>query len=366
MEADREKKKAYGFWAACFLLGLFYVFFDSQRQVRDLKDRYQTVSLRLEQGLEAEEIFEREGSVTRSFGIPEEEIRQVTTWSQEKKVEIRETGLLRSAKAALLQVRGNMADVLPVGLLSGAYCPEGDLRGCVLDEDLAYALFRTKRALGNEIQIGKKRYIIRGIVESRFPVVMVQNMDKKAVFDKLEIRCDFPEKELSLEEGVFVADTPFYTELLRHVTQLPLWLFLLWIFWQLLQGAREKGEKRKKAIFLAAVAVLVVLMFAFIRAGLLVSPVFLPERYIPSRWSDFAFWERKAQALKQLKQEFLFLSPCPKDMLFWESLWQLLIQLALGIGAFTGFAVSVANIQKSAQKSGLKWTRKAYLQKKNC
>lgn len=360
-------------WAAVFFLSLLLLFFIGQKQIRELSIYYKSVGLRLEEPIAAKEIFgteeESEAACAAAFikqklGISEEEVFLLTAWTQERKASVSEAELGRTVKAAFIRVRGSMEDVLPVPLLSGAFCPQEDKRGCVLDAASAYELFKTKNAVGNTVYVDGEEYVVRGIVKEKLPVVMVQDTDSQTAFENLELRCENPQRQFIPEEGISVIETPFYIEMLEHVIQLPLWLAIFWCLWRLWKMVGQLGrevwqlrkgpegrtlwqKKAKKLLFLAGLGCTGIFGIVFlVRADFLRFPLILPERYIPSRWSDFDFWLRRWKELRQLHQEISYLSPRPKDVIFREWFWQLFLEWVLGIGAFSGFIGKAADSRR--------------------
>lgn len=330
-----------------FLLFLF-LFFDSQNRVQDLLSQYQTVSVRLSEGIIGMDIYGADSSqeaeysalfVKQNLGIPEEEVIQVTAWQWKEVVILTEPELGRTGKTAFIKVWGDMAEVLPVILKEGSFCTPEDKRGCVIDEETAYKLFGTAKVIGNQILIEEKAYIIRGVVEAALPAAMIIENGRTNGFKQLEIRCDNPLTEFTSSEGFAVIESPFYTDLIKRLLHLPVWILLIWIFFMGLQKEKIVIKEKKKKIGLSLGAGLfigVLLIGISVKQGWFYFPMVWPERYIPSRWSDFNFWERRWRDLISLRQQLLYLHPCPKDVMFRERirflLWELLGEIFLLAG----------------------------------
>lgn len=340
----------HSFLAAFCLLSLFFLFFDSQNRMQEFLGQYQGVSLRLEEGALAEELFGTEKAqealrstqfVKQRLGISEEEISFVTAWSQEKNVMITEEGLGRRAKVALIKVRGAMQDVLPASLRFGAFCTPEDEKGCVLDEETAYQLFGTAQALGNQVWVEGKPFTIRGVAKDELPVVLVLEQSKAAKFPYLEISCKNPTEEfLSLEfatEEFAVVEGPFYLGILRQLLWFPLWLLALWgvcaAATKMKAAWQQQGFGRAFLIWLLGLLAGGLAMAFLLKKGWVLFPLPLPDRYIPSQWSDFDFWGRKWEELQRLRQQLLYLHPCLKDVALWERLrflvWEMVMELGL-------------------------------------
>ncbi len=330
-----------------FFLFFLLLFLDSQSRMQSLLNQYRTVSIRLEEGVSGMELYgadssqETEYSVLftkQNLGISEEEVSQVTAWQWEEAVTLTEAELGRTAKAAFIKVWGAMEDVLPVMLKEGSFCTPEDKRGCVIDMETAYELFGTAKVSGNEILIGQKYYIIRGVVEAALPVAMIIETDRTSIFKQIEIRCDNPLREFTSSEGFAVIEGPFYIDIVKRFLYLPVWILLFWIFFLGFWKEKQLFWEKQKKVWILGLGLLagVILIGLGLKHEWIYFPFVWPERYIPSRWSDFSFWGQQWKDLKNLRQQLLYLHPCPKDVMLWERLrflfWEVAIEVLLVVG----------------------------------
>lgn len=350
--------KKNSFIAAFFLLLALYLFFDSQSRMQSLLNQYQTVSLRLDKGVLAQEIFGVEKSqeancqtlfARQKTGLPEEEIFQVTAWKQEENTVLTDGELGRRATALFIKVWGAMEDVLPAEMIAGSFCMPEDEKGCVLDEETAYQLFGTAKAVGNRVFIEGKTFIIRGVAKISTPVVMILEKGRKAEFKYLEIRNKESSREILDEEGSTAIEGPFYLGLLNRLLYLPLWILLLQGVYQAAWQIKRAWQRRKRSAFLWIFLLIAggAAVFFALRETWLLFPFYLPDRYIPSRWSDFEFWTIKWKELEKLRQQLLYLHPCLKDVMLWERLRFLLWEIAIELGLLGGFLVKLGKNQEN-------------------
>lgn len=213
------------------------------------------------------------------------EIRDFTLFKESGGKILRNPDLNRESKVKLIETAGNMNLVTPDRLVSGTYVTDSDPRGCILSRKTADSLFGSCQATGEQVALGKKTYLVRGIVDLDSQLCMIQG-GKEKTYDC--IRVEAPGIPLSvvrqrlagmiMEEKGWISECDLYLGIGRILLYLPLWLLLF----------PTVGRMRKRLPemfrFLAPVA-----GFAGVCALLLISLHFSDD-YVPSAWSDFSFW----------------------------------------------------------------------------
>ena len=99
-------------------------------------------------------------------------IKDMTLWKSPEEVNAVHTSLGRSAKAQLIRAAGNMNLIMPGKLCRGSLVSDGDNAGCVISRKLAQALNIDET--GGSIQVAGKQYLVRGILDSRDTVCVIQ------------------------------------------------------------------------------------------------------------------------------------------------------------------------------------------------
>lgn len=227
------------------------------------------------------------------------EIQDITLFQESKGKILKYKDLNREIKVKLVETAGNMNLATPDRLMAGAYVTDSDLKGCVISKKTADALFGSYEVTGEQVALGKKTYIVRGIVDTDGQLCMIQGEKGRAYSC---IRIEAPGIPLSVvrqrlagileEEKGWVSECDLYLGIGRILLYLPLWINLF--------IALSRIGKVLPEMFRFAVPVM---GFAGICAILLLSLHFSDD-YVPSAWSDFEFW---AQLVSEKKQAFLSL-----------------------------------------------------------
>lgn len=328
------KKKIYVKYiidAAAVGLGifLFYLSAVSWGQLLMAKDR---VMFYLEQPLSVQdaEEAEKKSQEEKQMGSEQEDgtegMPEFCIWGQKDEVEITNNNLCRSAQADAVLMCGN-----PELLFEDCPLPgRKDTQGCLLDENTAWELFGSSEVVGKEISYEGKSYVIREVL-SRNERIFAFQASSPGGSGELEgsqpeneaaggeqhggdivlnrITMQKPE-EKSLQDlqnlwgnkyGISV--TILDLQLLRGiggfcVLLVPLTSCLCFL-WYLFCLYRQQSQLVWKAAVAALGLALAVCFFILLK-----NQINIPDDYIPTRWSQFSFWQylwlQKQEAVKLL------------------------------------------------------------------
>lgn len=347
---DRKKIKQYIYQVIKILLfGVILIWL--QKNVTFLNQHYKSVSMRLEkQEINREKIEE----IEKDFKEAENEtIKEIIPWKIEKNIVIENPILEHTQRVSKISVYGSMQATIPMELVAGNYVYYGDNNGCVIDETTAYQLFGTINIIENEVKIGEASYWIRGVVKAEQNVFLLQNQDKKEMYDNLEII--FSEKNLengmqlaesllyqyNIGENAVLLDGVLYANIVKHYEAIPYWiiyiLFIIIIIRFLIEYLKQKKWNRtKKKIFMQMICIVLVSLSIIVTIGFFMqiffeNPCYLPQQWIPTQWSDFDFWVKKYQDIKEHTTEIQYIMPNIKDVLLIKKLKECMIGIALSV-----------------------------------
>ncbi len=272
---------------------------------------------------EAEKAEEEEGGAQKELGS-DGALPALCIWGQEEGVTLENKNLSRAAVANAILLCGN-----PGLVLDGCQLPaQGDVEGCVLSEEAAWALFGSSQVVGKEVSYGEASYKIRQVVPIQGNVVAFQAGKQQGasaggqgngglaqaqadggteVLDRVTAKKQEGLTSRSLAEKLSIqyglSARLLDLELLRGISGgcmllVPITICVCFCAFLLHLYRRQEGMLGKAAM-VGACMLLAVISFLFLK-----SQVRIPEDYIPSRWSDFAFWSglwrEKLEALKFL------------------------------------------------------------------
>lgn len=348
----------------------------------ELRENYQSVSVQLQgEGATKEQVKTLLEEEKEKYGMEEEEegreeqhkkqerqrnkvkkVPEITAYEMEEHRKVSDTKFGKTKNVTKYLVYGGMNQILPIQIYSGNYVYENDYDGCMLDRDTAYALFGSLDVIGQQVVIDEKvinknaesnssssqgeqvttikqrEYYVRGILDTSHPVVMVQTREDKTQFHYLQL--DYGNSSRGREyveqlmmvyplgsSGVIV-DQNLIVRLLGNLLFLP-WLFagivIVWKRVYLLTEYFKLQEFLKKTplffINLTMPSILAVI-------GIVVTArrfAFFPLQYIPTKWSDFNSVSRTINQIREHIDEFNYMTPTIRDVLFKENIAILII-----------------------------------------
>lgn len=289
-------------------------FFLSARQYSYIENRKNQISIRCEDALltakELEKYYEQQQS--------DEDAPDATLWNEKEDFNISAGEYFTGDGFTLAEGYGNLQKILPGHLLKGCYPGKEDTSGCAISRKGAVELFGNDKVIGKEITVEGKTYVIRGIVDWNEKYLWIQNPDARG-FQNIELVYKDENPQVSdARQWVYqmgggdiaaVLAGSSYRAFGRLILSLPLWVLWILLFRNLLKYTRKI---QKKYLHTAAYFLVLALFVLGTAAGLRYSICFGPD-YIPSRWSDFAFYQGKWEAVKTAAGEIQRLRSLPGD-----------------------------------------------------
>ena len=300
-----------------------------------IKQLYRTVSIRIHgTGVDA-------GSLDRAVANEMEkkqEAPEVTAWNPGGSKTVTNRNLMRKTKIPVIYVRGDMQSAAPVTLAAGSYAYAEDEEGCVIDTESAWLLFGTSDAAGNPVMIEEERYLVRGVVRSDQPVIMIQDTKDTARFTNLELKYQDTEwgqkygEEFIYQNGLAdqytIVDGSFWGKLVNWMVRLPLWIavFIIMSSWGI-KKCFDTGNRLGKSRGLEPyTGYLLAAGFCILLTGFLIrfwgSPFYIPARWIPDQWSDFEYWSGLYKTIGEEWRTIRYLAPNLKDVVLVDSMRQ--------------------------------------------
>lgn len=295
---------------------LFYLSSVSWGQLLLTKDRvmfYLEQPLSVQEAKEVDEKSQEEKQMDSEQEDGTETMPEFCIWGQKDKVEITNANLYRSAQADAVLMCGN-----PELLFEDCRLPgRKDTQGCLLDEKTAWELFGSSEVIGKEISYEGTPYIIRQVLSSKERIFAFQVSSPKGHGD-LEgsqpgnetiggeqngtdnvlnrITMQKPEqKSLQDLQSLWgnkygISATILDLQLLQgiggfFVLLIPL-TSCVYFLWYLFCLYRQQSQLVWKAAVAALALVLAVCFFILLKVQ-----INIPDDYIPTRWSQFSFWQ---------------------------------------------------------------------------
>ena len=269
------------------------------------------------------------------------EVADAAIWNEAESQTV--TGVLnRPGVFCVLTVYGNPALFYNASFVTGTYPLRGDEIGCALDEQAAYLLFGSPDAVGNTIHYEGSAYLVRGVFSGMDGVIVVQSDEKSArTFQAAAFRVgqNANGKEAvstflygSLGAGDVIVDLPFVATLIKTLSLLPAFVMIVLLFIRIMSDAYRLRKTPLYSLLATAAAVLCTALLLY-GADI---PFAIPERFIPTKWSDFAFWSRLIAQAKEGVGEIRSLPPLFGDLLRVNSAIGCAIFSCASVGFFIG------------------------------
>ena len=290
----------------------------------NLVERYAGLSVRFVEPALTRKDLER--AQTESAGG---ELVLEAAWTRKTGLQSLGSALGGSAKARVIGVYGDPRKTATMQLLCGGFLPEDDAEGCVLDASSAWTLFHSTDAVGAAVMLSGKTYIVRGIVSAYEPMLILR--DDSLKYENLEFRADDPASARQEVEtfvtrsggGEFsVVQSGLYARVALGLVWLPPCGLLLAIAASLLKKAwASKADKRAWAFLAAGTALLAASIL------LLIKTFYWPQSFLPTKWSDFAFWRALVEGWQADWKAISLMTPLPKEIQLFRALRQCAVLL---------------------------------------
>lgn len=320
---------------------------------------YNGVSVRLEgEGVAKEKLEHAIKKEQEKEVLAGEKLLQASAWNRGPRITITNETLNTTTKARIIQVMGDMAKVCPVTIQYGNFCYADDKKGCVIDEKTAYAMFRDKNVVGGSIFLKEKEYIIRGVIKSKEPVVMIIAKENDVSFTNMELTFESVEQANILTQNfidnyqltsdyITMIEGGFWAKLLRNASLLP--AVFLWIYLCVLLGRRAYRKRHIPVQCITYTGLFLLLVQVLFRSKRL--SLYYPQRWIPTRWSDFEFFHRLFQEFNIQWMDYSYLVPLPKDKILFHIILLSLLMSVVTIVLLLRLIQSLKKINKKESKN---------------
>ena len=245
-------------------------------------------------------------------------------WSRTIEQKTASSALGRNAALRMIVAYGDMRQIAPMRLLCGSYPVDDDTSGCVVDAKSAMRLFHATDTIGAELTVDGELYVVRGIVEAYEPMLILRK--NGAAYENLEFsaenlsaakqlvetflyRCNSEGDYIVVQSGLIAQlahGLVWFAAVIYGVAGANAALRNAWanrgnkhdFWWRLLIGA---------ALVTASVAVLI-------------KTAFWPQSFLPTKWSDFAFWTTLWQGWEAQWKAVSLMTPLPKEIELFQKL----------------------------------------------
>ena len=296
--------------------------------------QYSSISLRYETPLNGQTAYQ-----ARQYTVAhrEETAFWATFWTEH---EARFSIELRKVTADCITFSGDAALVWRAEYLAGNSPGVVDGVGCAISSGLAWVLWGDIDVVGKTIEVDGVPRIVRGVFEGAesLALVSVCDEDKTQSFAAVELSGGSPSsgrgdvESFANASGLGMPDSVLLgapTILAEFMALLPMVILIIYGLALCIAHAKKQSVAVRRTL----------MFFMFLGAAALL-PVFLdilPDRIIPTRWSDFAFWGSLLSNAGEHLREYLTLSPSLRDIEYAELFFK---QAAIAL-ASTGFALSI-------------------------
>lgn len=273
----------------------------------------------------------------------------VTLWNivNQQNTENSNTGVHMSVN--ICEVYGNMKSIVPVPYLVGGAVLKADDVGCVIDKKTAFELWGTEFAIGNILVWNEKEWLVRGVLNTEESIVLVQENDETKKFSNIELQyADGKSEEQRISDFIMKSGLPNYNATVDGyfvgVIAKTIYLAIGWVIGLYVIIRMVKIAWRLRGVivlFLIAICILTITILLLKWATQF--KVELPERLIPTKWSDFSFWTNKWDNIKDNWVVFNDMKPLYKDLELKRYLYLCIVN---GLGALIGFGICSGVIQK--------------------
>ena len=238
---------------------------------------------------------------------------QFILWGQQKEVSLDNTEYGRSSTAPVLFLAGDSNKILDDrnGQLkeNQGILKEEDTEGCLLGYATAYELFGTENAVGNSFFYGKRKLTVRGVFSHiQKSIVLQATAEETNCFDHVSLY--IPKRESKHQyidnfllrnglDGEVVGENFIIVLEKIFIFLLPC-LFFIFFF----RIYRLFIKKYNRFPVLKGILLLILAGVTLFFLWIIGSKIQIPADMIPTKWSDFAFWQRYFE--NQKKSLYIF------------------------------------------------------------
>lgn len=322
-----------------------------------IQSQYTTVSARINPGGIKESGVMNATAMEKGRGS--EKIPEITAWVQLNEAEIKNEVLDRTEKLRIILFAGDMKVTAPMSLIRGSYVCGEDKKGCVIDKASAFRLFGTEAAVGNTLFYQNRYYYIRGVIKTIAPVLIIPG-NSQTVYTNLEFYYQGRNKEQGealageflLQNGFtqeyVILDSYFYGRMLHSALILPVWIFFLLLCSLFMRYLWKRCRRLKPfyTILYCSIGLICSIGYGMLLYQYSGNPVYIPEKLIPTKFSDFGFFSELGRRLKEQLQQYRYLMPNPRDVFLEQRITGLGYNLIIILMLYISLMISCKSVQK--------------------
>ena len=323
------------------LLVLFLCWGLALNRAQWLEHEYQGVSVRILGTGISEQALNEAISDDNTHNAP----LRLSAWNRSAhKITLANESIGGAAKARRIAVLGHMADVCPMKVLYGALPSSADESGCVIDAETALALYRNIDVVGARLKLDTKSYIVRAVVSSLEPMILLR--ETGALYNNLELQYSDTENggayaaeflyRYGLADEYEVVENGFFSKLAAELSLLPGRIIFVAVLILPLWGAWKRRNIPLQLITLLGLAAIAFVLLKW----LLDLTTYWPDRFLPTRWSDFEFWPKLAHELRTYFSDLRFLPPMSKELQWSSAIGSLMLYTGIASAATVRFLLS--------------------------
>lgn len=252
----------------------------------------------------------------------------IVLFQTQEDVPLENPALNRRIPAAFINAAGAMQVLLPDTLMLGSFPSSCDTGGCAISRKTAETLYSSREALGETLQTGGNTYTVRGILDINEELCVIQGSSDISYSNLCTYAPDLPLSAISQQlagilpsTSAVVSEGGLYFALGGILLWLPAWVLLFHlakaaaVFYKRLEASIT--EKASKTVLLPLLSQLRFVLPFMGGCGILPGCLHFSDDYVPTAWSDFAFWtglvsEKSASILTLMRYP---LSCCDARML---------------------------------------------------
>lgn len=275
-----------------------------------IESNYKNVSIR----------FEKEVASIGDISNKENENMDIVLWNKGEKTSIK--GILTDKEFYIknIDIYGDMKYIFSNEFITGGYTYKNDYEGCIIDYNTAEKLFGSYNIIGNIILVDGNKYIIRGVLKIDDDIIMIQKTDKNIKFKNIEISFDEIKNiqeqtnnflnANNLPQPASIIDGYFFSSVIKVLYLFPAIFLFIFITFKIVKNIYVL--KGFPILFICSIVVGI--MAIYILKAIINLKIDFPEQFIPSRWSDFEFWNQKIKEIKDGIADFNELIPLQKSL----------------------------------------------------
>lgn len=308
------KYKKIGICCILFLLASLY----SIQLLDEAKLQYGSVSLRYHDGVSKQQVEQVKQYLSmETLKETTQEMSEIkifpTFWKEQDGIFESE---FKKAETLMLVYLGEGYQVYSVEFLSGGYPVEGDTKSCAISDSLAFELYGSKDVIGLVLEHQEDKYTIRGVFKDEVKIGMFVGEEDEN-YTVVELVGDMKgdsEGTVTIfvgNSGLEAPDQIVYgigiASLLELACNLPLLIVVIWLSLNSISLIQNRYPEIKEILW-----IFVFLLFAYNLPSLLEQ---IPQWILPSRWSDFTFWQSLLETMIMRIEEWFFLQVTIKDVI---------------------------------------------------